>query len=53
MGRRGCADFSNLDIDLKARYITTEELIYALGKNLLSHGSQSVASEQFLKYAPW
>lgn len=32
MGKRGCLtnDYSSLDMDLKARYISTEELMYAL-----------------------
>ncbi|KAL7487630.1 hypothetical protein ACHAW6_013214 [Cyclotella cf. meneghiniana] len=53
MGRRGCPDCSTLDLDLKARHVSTEELMYALGANLMSSGPQSVASEHFLTFAPW
>lgn len=36
MGQRGCLtrDYSTLDMDLKARYVTTEELMYALSIKL-------------------
>ncbi|KAL3787638.1 hypothetical protein HJC23_011786 [Cyclotella cryptica] len=50
MGRRGCPDCSTLDLDLKARHVSTEEIMYALGANLVSNGSQSVASEHFLTW---
>lgn len=53
MGRRGCPDCSTLDLDLKARHVSTEELMYSLGANLMSSGPQSVASEHFLTFAPW
>lgn len=53
MGRRGCSDCSSFDLDLKARFISTEELLYSLGSNLLSDGSQSVASKHLLTCAPW
>lgn len=54
MGRRGCSDYSNLDLDLKSRYITTEELMNALAASLVSGDrSQSIASKSFLERAPW
>jgi len=36
LGKRGCPtkDLSTLDIDLKARHVTTEELSYAIGRRL-------------------
>lgn len=38
MGQRGCLtnDYSTLDVDLKARYVTTEELMYALSTKMSS-----------------
>jgi hypothetical protein len=53
MGRRGCPERSCLDLDLKARHVSTEELMYALGTNMQSNGIQSLAPEPFLEYAPW
>lgn len=55
MGRRGCPDCSKLDLDLKARHISTEELMYILKFDLAPNNEfqQSVASESFLEYAPW
>jgi SNF2 family DNA or RNA helicase len=50
MGKRGCLtnNFSTLDMDLKARYITTEELMYALSINM------NVALESYkLSCPPW
>jgi SNF2 family DNA or RNA helicase len=50
MGKRGCSttDYSTLDMDLKARYITTEELMYALNIKM------PVALESYkLKCPPW
>ena len=50
MGKRGCLtnDYSTLDMDLKARYITTEELMYALSIKM------SVALESYkLTCPPW
>ena len=50
LGRRGCLtrDVSALDLDLKARHVTTEELLHALGTRLYSSSSESVVS-----CAPW
>lgn len=47
LGRRGCLthDISALDLDLKARHVTTEELLHALGTQLYSSSSHC--------YAPW
>jgi SNF2 family DNA or RNA helicase len=50
MGKRGCLtnDYSTLDMDLKARFITTEELMYALSINM------NVALESYkLSSPPW
>jgi len=50
MGKRGCltSDYSIMDMDLKARYITTEELIYALSIKM------PVALESYkLNCPPW
>jgi len=50
MGQRGCPtnDYSTLDMDLKARYVTTEELMYALSVKM------SVALESSkLPCPPW
>lgn len=49
MGRRGCStkDSSTLDADLKARYVSTEELMYALSVKL----SPKLESEQ--PCPPW
>eukprot|EP00571_Detonula_confervacea_P013933 CAMPEP_0172304572 /NCGR_PEP_ID=MMETSP1058-20130122/5968_1 /TAXON_ID=83371 /ORGANISM="Detonula confervacea, Strain CCMP 353" /LENGTH=2415 /DNA_ID=CAMNT_0013015859 /DNA_START=210 /DNA_END=7457 /DNA_ORIENTATION=+ len=50
MGKRGCLtnDYSTLDLDLKARFITTEELMYALSIKM------SVALESYkLTCPPW
>ena len=50
LGRRGCLtrDVSTLDLDLKARHVTTEELLHALGSRLTSSSPESVVS-----CAPW
>jgi len=50
LGRRGCLtrDVSALDLDLKARHVTTEELLHALGTRLYSSSSESTVS-----CAPW
>jgi len=50
LGRRGCLtrDVSALDLDLKARHVTTEELLHALGTRLYSSISESTVS-----CAPW
>lgn len=50
LGRRGCLtrDVSSLDLDLKARHVTTEELLHALGTRLYSSSSESIVS-----CAPW
>jgi len=51
MGQRGCLtdDYSTLDMDLKARYITMEELMYALSDKL----SVSLESSYHPKCPPW
>jgi hypothetical protein len=53
MGRRGCPERSHLDLDLKARHLSTEELMHALGAHMQPNGIQSLASKPFLEYAPW
>jgi len=60
MGKRGCPtnDYSTLDVDLKARHVSIEEIMHALGINLISpesggHRFKTIASESFLTRAPW
>ena len=54
MERRGCSDRSKLDLDMKARHVSTEELMHTLGAKLISNtGFQTVASKSFLEFAPW
>lgn len=55
MRRRGCPtnDYSTLDMDLKARHVSIEELILALGVKFTPFESKSLASESFLTCAPW
>ena len=60
MGKRGCPtnDYSTLDLDLKARHVSTEELSQALGVNLISlerggNRFKSIGPESFLTCAPW
>jgi hypothetical protein len=50
MGKRGCPtdDYSTLDLDLKARFLTTEEIMYALSTKM------SVALESYkIACPPW
>ncbi|KAL7473004.1 hypothetical protein ACHAXS_013390 [Conticribra weissflogii] len=60
MGKRGCPtnDYSTLDVDLKSRHVSIEEIMHALGINLISpegggHRFKTIASESFLTRAPW
>ena len=50
VGKRGCQtkDLSSLDVDLKARHVTTEELTHSLGRYLDCVGSNSIPTP-----APW
>jgi len=50
MGKRGCLtnDYSTLDVDLKARYASTEELMFALSTKM----STSLESYK-LSCPPW
>ena len=50
LGRRGCLtrDVTALDLDLKARHVTTEELLQALGTRLYSSSCEST-----VQCAPW
>ena len=53
LGKRGCStkDLSTLDVDLKARHVTTEELSHAIGRQLEGNwmNKQLAASRP----APW
>jgi len=53
LGKRGCStkDLSTLDVDLKARHVTTEELSHAIGRRL--EGSWTNKQLAISKPAPW
>jgi len=55
LGKRGCAtkDLSTLDVDMKARHVTTEELTHALGANLDAHFHDGINSPCFSSLSPW
>jgi len=53
LGKRGCSikDLSTLDIDLKSRHVSTEELSHALGMGLSNQ--HSLKSSAISSLAPW